>query len=571
MNEIPPGVILILGPLLAILLPDRARRVAWVALPLLSWLQLTLAFAPGAVTTWEAFGLTWVPIRVDRLSLAFGHVFHLAATLSAIYAWDRRDSLSAAMAAAYAGSAIAAVFAGDLLSLFVFWELTAVTSVFLVWQGRTAGSYRAGMRYLIVQVGSGVLLLSGAVFRLQQTGDLAFGAVDQVGVFVSAFPQAAAWLIVLAFGIKAAFPLLHAWLPDAYPEASPSGTVYLSAFTTKLAVYALLRGFAGWEPLLAIGCVMALVPLVYAWLEDDVRRSLAYCLNNQLGFMVVAAGVGGELAVNGATAHAVAHILYKGLLFMATGAVLSRTGTARASQLGGLARAMPWTFAAYLVGAAAISMPLFSGFVTKSLSLSAVAQAHHQAAWVSLLVATAGVFFVCGLRIPYDVFLGDPQSNRVGGEAAWSMRLAMILASACCLLIGLAPGWLYARLPYAVDYHAYTVPHVVEQLQILALAGLVFAALLRFGVYRRSTPGVLLDVDWLYRRLLPRTVQTVQRSWQPWKLWLDQRRAVATGFLWDQLTAWLSDDGRRGRFAATGQMAMWAALMLVVYLLLYYR
>ena len=217
-------------------------------------------------------------------------------------------------------------------------------------------------------------------------------------MLIEAMPRAAFWLILFAFGVKAAFPLLHAWLPDAYPESTPEGTVYLSSFTTKLAIYALLRGFAGWEPLISVGAVMALAPLIYAYLADDIRRSLAYCLNNQLGFMVVAAGVGSELAINGAAAHAVAHILYKGLLFMAAGAVLFRTKTAHASQLGGLAATMPWTCAAHLVGVAAISAPLFSGFVTKSLSISAVAESHHLAAWLALLAGTAGVFLVCGLR-----------------------------------------------------------------------------------------------------------------------------------------------------------------------------
>jgi multicomponent Na+:H+ antiporter subunit D len=534
---------------------------------------LLLGVSAGA-TDWQFMGLDLVPLRVDGVSLVWGHVFHLAALLSAVYAIHDNDRLSAGMGAVYAGASIAGVFAGDLLTLFVFWELTAISSVFLIWAGRSSASYGAGMRYLLVHVGSGVLLFAGAVLFLQTEGNLRFGGVNEIGVFRDSLSQLSGKLLLLAFGIKAAFPLLHAWLPDAYPESTPSGGVYLSAFTTKMAIYALLRGFAGWEPLIAVGCVMALAPLVYALVADDIRRCLAYCLNNQLGFMVVAVGVGSELAINGVAAHAVAHILYKGLLFMVAGAVLYRTGTAKTSELGGLATHMPWTFAGHVIGVAAIATPLFSGFVTKSLSLSAVAEAHHAWAWVALLTATAGVFFVLGLRITYDVFLSERKSHpdtSSSGEAPWNMRVAMGIAAGCCLLLGLFPEWLYRRLPYPVDYHAYTIPHVVSQLQLMLWSALVFVLLLRFRFYPLAEPGTLLDFDWFYRvplRALAQRLREVGR-------WLDSQTSTAArrmlGSGGKLLERALSDQGSRGHFPSTGQMAMWAAVMLVIYLLVYYR
>jgi len=278
---------------------------------------------------------------------------------------------------AYAGSAIGGVFAGDLLTLFLYWELTAVTSVFLIWARRTEGAFHTGIRYLLIQVLSGVLLLMGLLLVYRDSGSIAFTAMT--------LGSLGTWCIFLAFGIKCAFPLLHNWLQDSYPAATVTGTVILSAFTTKMAVYALARGFPGTEILIYIGAVMTLFPIFFAEIENDLRKVLAYSLNNQLGFMVVGVGVGTPLALNGTAAHAFCHILYKSLLFMSVGAVLYRTGTSKASELGGLYRTMPKTAIFCLIGAASISaVPLFSGFVSKSLILSAAGKEGYWLVWVAL-------------------------------------------------------------------------------------------------------------------------------------------------------------------------------------------
>ena len=310
----------------------------------------------------------------------------------------------------YAGSAIGAVFAGDLVTLFIFWEGIAVASVFLIWAARTERAYRAGMRYLVMHVGSGVLLLAGVLIHYRQTGSLAFGALglDSPGTV----------LIFLAFGIKCAFPLLHNWLQDAYPEATVTGTVLLSSFTTKVAVYALARGFAGTEILVPIGATMTAFPIFYAVIENDLRRVLAYSLNNQLGFMVVGIGLGTELALNGAVAHAFADILFKGLLFMSMGAVLFRVGTAKGSELGGLYKSMPWTTGFCMVGAASISaFPLFSGFVTKSMVIAAAMDQGYFWTWIVLLFASAGVFHHAGIKIPYFAFFAHDSGKALQGGA----------------------------------------------------------------------------------------------------------------------------------------------------------
>jgi multicomponent Na+:H+ antiporter subunit D len=419
---------------------------------------------PGTFGTMSPFGFEQVHVRIDKLSLLFGYIFYIAATLSVLFAWHNDDWVEQTSAVLYVGAAIGATFAGDLITLFVYWELTAVASTVLIWAGRTERAGRAGFRYLIIQVLSGILLLTGA------------------------------------------FPLLHNWLQDAYPEASVTGTVFLSAFTTKLAVYALARGFAGTELLVWIGAAMAAFPIFYAVIENDLRRVLAYSLNNQLGFMVAGIGIGTTLAINGTVSHAFAHILYKALLFMSMGAVLYRTGTAKGSELGGLYKTMPWTTGFCIVGAASISaFPLFSGFVTKSMILTAAAEEGYVIPFLILLFASAGVFHHSGIKIPFFTFFAHDSGKRPK-EAPINMLLAMGLTAFLCIAIGVYPQPLYALLPYPVDYTPYTTTHVVTTLQLLLFSGLAFATLQRTGLYPPELRSTVLDFDFSYRWLAPRAI-----------------------------------------------------------------
>ena len=335
-DSFPPGWLLIFGGLLVPLFRGRVRSAYMLLLPALGFIQLLL-MQEGELLQLSIFDYSLTPVRVDPLSLVFGYIFHIAAFLGMIFALRVKDTGQHVAAFIYAGSAIGAVFAGDLITLFVYWEIAAISSVFLIWARRSERSYRAGMRYLIFQIASGVLLLAGTLAHFYQTGSLAFNylGINSLG----------GMLILIAFGIKCAFPLLHNWLEDAYPEATVTGTVFLSSFTTKMAVYALARGFPGTEQLIWIGAIMAAFPIFYAVIVNDLRRVLTYSMNNQLGFMVVGVGIGTELALNGAAAHAFADILFKGVLFMSMGAVLLRTGTVKGSELGGLYKSMPWTAA----------------------------------------------------------------------------------------------------------------------------------------------------------------------------------------------------------------------------------
>ena len=559
---IAPPLVFFAGALIVALLrresQRRMRSFVLLAVPLVGALNL-LSIDTGTVLSWTMLDIELVGMRADRLSLLFGWLFHLGAFIGVVYALRVRDLLEHVAALVYAGSALGAVFAGDLITLFFYWEGMAVASALLVWAGRTRDSNGAGMRYLLMQLSSGLLLLAGAVVGYQETGTIAFDAIGT--------DSAAGWLILAAFGIKCGFPLAHTWITDAYPNSTPSGTVFLSMFTTKVAVYALARGFAGTEVLIPIGTVMALFPIFYAVIENDLRRVLGYSMINQIGFMVVGIGIGTELALNGAVAHAFNEVLFKGLLFMTMGAVLFRVGHVLGCDLGGLYRSMPKTTALCVVGAASISaFPLFCGFVSKSMIMTAMIDEGHAIGWLALLFASAGVFHHAGIKIPYFAFFAHDGRIKVD-EAPRNMLLAMAIAAALCVLIGTYPAALYKLLPWDAGYEPYTYAHVMLQLQLLLFSALAFAWLKLTGIYPPELRSVNLDADWLYRRLgygawqrSARVVAGLQRRASK----LLPRVAARAG------RNLLGPQGALSRSAETGTAAVIVGVALAVYMLIYY-
>ena len=487
-----PGIWLIVGALIAVLLPQTLSRWFAVILPVFL-IAFLFSLNLDNYGTISFFDYSLETFRLDALSRVFGLIFLIASALGNLYALgDDVDKLQRSAALAYAGGAIAAVFAGDMITLFIFFEVAAVASVFLIWARRTERAFAAGMRYLIFQIGAGVILLAGLLIHFSVTGSIDF---DKLGL-----EAPGGILILIAFGIKSAFPLVHNWLQDAYPEATISGTVILSGFTTKLAIYALARSYAGTEILIWIGAVMAIFPIFYAIIENDLRRVLTYSLNNQLGFMVVGIGIGTEMALNGTVSHAFVHILYKALLLMSMGAVLLRTGTCNGTELGGLVKTMPWTAAFCIVGAASASaFPLFSGFISKSMIITAAGEQGYWIIWLILLFASAGVLYHSGIRIPYFAFFSEDKGHRVK-EAPWPMLVAMGAAAFLCIIIGVFPASLYAMLPFSVDYVPYTAYHVINQLQLLMFAALAFTVLKLIKIYPSDTRGINLDTDWVYRK-----------------------------------------------------------------------
>ena len=551
---LPTAFIFIAAALVLGLLPrGHVRSVILLITPILAAWQIW-NLPVGIFVQVEFVGQTLDMMRVDKLSRIFGLIFCLAAFLGNLYAWYVRDFIQQIAALLYAGAAIGAVFAGDLITLFFYWEGTALASVFLIWARRTEGSYHTGMRYLIIQITSGVILLAGTALLYRETGSITFELMT--------LGSLGTWLIFLSFGMKCAFPLLHNWLQDSYPAATITGTVILSAFTTKLAVYALARGFAGTELLIYIGAVMTLFPIFFAEIENDLRRVLAYSLNNQLGFMVVGIGVGTEMAINGTASHAFAHILYKALLFMSVGAVMLRTGTSKASELGGLCRTMPRTAIFCLVGAASISaFPLFSGFVTKSLIMDETANQHYPIIWAILVFASAGVLSHSGIKIPYFTFFGHDSGLRPK-EAPIHMQIAMGFTAFLCIFIGIYPDPLYALLPYDVVYKPYTTSHVIGQLQLLCFALLAFVVLMRTGIHPPEIRAVNLDVDWIYRRLIPTLYNIIHVKVVNATLLLEVVANTLVQVVIKSLYRLHGPETGVSRMRGVGAMVMWVAILL---------
>jgi multicomponent Na+:H+ antiporter subunit D len=485
-DTIPPGLIFIIGALLVPLFKGKVKSIYLLLLPVISFINL-ISIPIGNHWVVSFLGYDLVFGRVDRLSLLFGYIFHLISFIALIYALHVKDDLQHVAGLVYAGSSLGVVFAGDLFSFFVFWELLTVSSIFLIWARRTRASLGAGFRYLLVHVSGGLCLLAGIVLYVYQTGSIEFGYIGLNGP--------ATYFIFFGFGLNCAWPILHPWLTDAYPEATITGTIFMSAFTTKCAVYALARAFPGTEALIWIGAIMTGFPIFYAVIENDLRRVLAYSLINQVGFMVCGIGIGTHLAINGAVAHVFNDVLFKALLFMSMGAIMYRTGKINGTALGGLYRTMPLTCIFCMVGAASISaFPLFSGFVSKSMVMDAAAGGHMKIIWFILLFASAGVFHHAGIKIPFFAFFGHDSGMRPK-EAPLNMLIAMGIAAFLCIFIGSFPGPLYSLLPYPVDYVPYTMPHVVGQTQLLFFSALAFTLLLLAGIYPGEQRCVNLDVD----------------------------------------------------------------------------
>ena len=582
MTSLPPFVLFFIGAIAVGFTKGLPRKVLVLAIPLLGGLNLWFNVDPGVHMQFQFLGeYRLTPFRADKLSLLFGYLFHLAAFLGFLYALHLGDGdvdgsvaeddpsggdkagLQHVSAMLYAGSALGAVFAGDFITLFVFWELLAVTSVFLIWARDSERSYAAGFRYLIIHVVSGVLLLSGALMLAHRTGSIEFGHVGLEGTGL------AGWILLIAFGIKAGFPLAHNWITEAYPESTPTGTVFLSAFTTKVAVYALARSYVGEDVLIYIGTAMTFFPIFYAVLENDLRRVLGYSMINQIGFMVAGIGIGTALAVNGAVAHAFADVIFKGLLFMSMGAVLTMTGRTKGTDLGGLYKTMPFTATLCVVGAMAISaFPLFSAFVTKSMIMVAAIEEHHYIVWLFMLFASAGVLEHAGIKIPFFSFFAHDSGIRVK-EPPKNMLVAMSIGAVLCVLIGTFPRQLYALLPMEMEYHPYDTTHVLVQLQLLCFGALGFITLMKTRVYPDEKRAVHIDAEILYRKVGPWLVRAVGGMVARIDAYV---RASVLEFVASILHVAAKAHGPIGPLARswpTGSMVLWVAILLVAYLLFY--
>ncbi len=502
-----PASWFILAAVLApVLKKTRLIKPIFLAVPLVA-LGVIYQFPETGIfgrITWLGFDL--VLGRVDKLSFIFLHVFVIMAFIGTLYGLKVKEAGQKAAGFLYVAGALGTTLAGDYLTVFIFWELMAFSSVFLVWYSPKPKATGAGFRYLLIHTIGGLILLGGILLRYKTTGNLSF---DQLNPNTAGLAE---YLIMTGFLLNAAVPPLHAWLADAYPEATVSGAVFMCAFTTKTAVYVLARAFPGFDILIILGAVMTLYGVFYAVIENDARRILAYHIISQVGYMVCAVGIGTQMAINGACAHAYAHILYKALLFMGAGAVLQMTGRSKLSELGGLYRYMPWAFFFTMIGGISISgFPLTSGFISKSMIIAAAGENHQPVVMLVLSLAAVGTFLSVGIKLPYFIWFGpDKTYDPPPREADWHMNLAMGLAAFFCLFLGTGPGFkaLYSLLPYAVDYHPYSAYHLSETFQILACTGLGF-----YLFIKRLQPKdkIALDLDGFYRKATPLFLAFVKR------------------------------------------------------------
>ena len=558
LDVISPGLVLILGAFALPAARGVVRRALVLGLPLVT-LGLVWLVPDGPVLTVGFLDYTLTPIEGSTLGRLFATIFALMAFAGGLYALAQARVVELSAAFVYAGSAIGVAFAGDLITLFVFWEVMAIGSTLVIWSTGTNAAFRASMRYAMIHLFGGVVLMIGIIAQVAETGSVEFAAMQADGF--------ARWLILIGFLVNAGAPPLSAWIPDAYPEASPAGAVFLSAFTTKTAVYVLLVGFPGEGVLLWFGLYMVFYGIIYALLENDMRRILAYSIVNQVGFMIVGIGIGTPMALNGTAAHAFTHIIYKALLLMSAGAVLHQTGKRKCTDLGGLFQSMPKTMLCGVIGALAISsFPLTSGFISKSMISQAAGDQQFAFIWFMLAAASAGVFLHAGIKFPWFVFFQRDSGMRPP-DPPWNMRWAMYFFAFLCIALGVYPAPLYAMLPYPVDYVPYTMAHVVFQLQLLLFSGLAFFVMLP---QMQRTLTITLDIDWFYRRLGLRLALEVGAM-------IERADHALRGTVLDGLEAAIAAArrycGPRGALAqslSTGAATLWVAVLLGVSLVIYY-
>lgn len=485
---VPPSFIFVVAAIPIPFLRDKIQRIYVLVIPLIGIFNLFL-MQEGLHWSVDFLDQTLVLARVDKLSFLFALVFMILHFVGMLFANHIKEHWEHSTAFLYAGGTLGVVFAGDFLSLYFAWEFMAGASMCIIWNRMNKPSWRAGYRFILVHFTGGLFLLAGFIIHYRDTGSLEFGHMGDGGLAFN--------FVLIAFLVNAAVPPLSAWLSDSYPESTVTGTVFLSGFTTKSAVYVLARGYGGTEILVWMGVAMTLYGVIFAALENDIRRLLAYHVISQVGYMVAGVGIGTELAINGVCAHAFSHIIYKSLLFMGAGTVLHMAGTSKMTGLGGIYKYMKPTFILYMIGGLSISaFPLFNGFISKSMTVTAAAEDHRFTIWILLTLASCGTFLSIGLKLPYFTFLGKDSGLRPKAPPV-NMIMAMGIAALLCIVFGIYPKLLYDLLPYNVDYKPYTVSHVVSSLQMLLFTGLAFFFLIKKA---GSKSTISIDTDWFYRK-----------------------------------------------------------------------
>ncbi|OEF97866.1 proton-conducting transporter transmembrane domain-containing protein [Desulfuribacillus alkaliarsenatis] len=510
-TDIHPSVLLLLFGALLLFVP--ARFIASVKLAAALFIFAVVFYLPQDISRTVTFinQLELQVLYVDWSRWVFAVILMAMFFIAQLYGFNQRKRGEVIASFFYGAGAIGCVFAGDWITLLFFWELMAVSSTFLVWYGGSKRSTGAGIRYLIYHFFGGNLLLFGVLLKVYQ-GNL--GIEVLTGSIDLAF-----WLIFLGFAVNAAIPPLHTWLTDAYPETSISGILFMNIFTTKVAVFMIMQVFPGQGFLIYLGVFMAIYGVLYAILENKIRKLLSYHIVSQVGLMIAAIGIGTELAINGAFALAIGNILFKSLLFMSCGVIIYSTNRWKLTDLGGLYRKMPVNTLMFMIGALAISgLPFLNGYVSKAL-VGAAASEYHRFVAIAIYVASVGTALSIPLKLGYYGFV-----YKSDADYQWKYKherelvanvpykyITMIALALACIVFGVLPQSLFQLMPYVVDYTPYTMTKVIEELFFLIGIAAVFVLLLP-----RLTPKAVmnLDFDWFLRvslkRLLLRLADSIQ-------------------------------------------------------------
>lgn len=488
-----------LGAILIPLLKGKIKKVYLILVPMLILMDI-LQIRSGTGWVYSFLDYDLIFLHADRLSIGFSYIFFIIGILSIIYSIHVKDDGQHVAAFMYMGSSLGVVFAGDFFTLFIFWEIMSVASVILIWYQRDKEAIAAGFRYILMHIFGGCAFLAAIVIHY----------VSKESMDVAPFDVGLAYaLLLIGIGVNAAFLPLHTWMPDAYPRATITGSVFLCVFTTKTAIYVLARTFPGVEAVAYMGGVMSIFGVIFALLQNDVRRLLTYHIISQLGYIIAGIGIGTALAVNGGIAHTFTNILFKTLLFMCMGAVIYRTGKNNLTELGGLAKKMPITAITCIIASLSISgAPGFNGFVSKGMVISSAAEAHKPL--LELMLTLAGVGTALSfLKICYFTFFAKNEHIEAK-EAPAMMQVAMCATAFLCILTGVYPEALFAMLPYhPIHYHAYSASHVVGVIQLLIFTSLVFMLAISIVSPHR---GTVLDFDYFYRMGARRLMQFCEVS-----------------------------------------------------------
>ena len=485
---IPPFVIYLVGAGLLAIVGEKVRKYYAIGFALLGLLSvLTLKTGMELNTTYIGFNISY--LYVDKLSLIVGYAFSLIGLLAVIYSFKGSKSLQIS-GLLYTGCAIGAVFAGDFLTLYIFWELVALTGAALIFLKKDEESRKAGLRYLYFHIIGGVLLLGGIMFNYMDTHNF---------LITKTTPGIATTLMLLGIGVNCAFVLLHTWLPDSYPKAPFMASVFLSVYTTKTAVYMLARTSSGLDFVAYMGAAMAVFGVCMALMQNNARKLLSYHIISQVGYMVAAIGIGTAIGINGGIFHLFNHIFYKALLFMTIGAIIYKLGEEQLTDLGGLFRKMPFTATFAVIASLSIAgFPLFNGFASKHM----IFEAAHGNDIIYLLLELAAVGTALSfLKFCYFGFFRKtdrPIDTKID-EAHPSMLIAMGSAAFVCVLIGVYPALITNILPFAAEAKIYEASGVIGSLLLFGVTiALFFVGLSYFEPHKR----MIYDFDVIYIKVI---------------------------------------------------------------------